>query len=278
MEFGGEEIRPQVQPLVDKWTIKMLGGELGSKKMHLKRPEGTVERHFIKAKGGLVGVEDAPEWQGILKHALVTFRVVDFLGNEFEKAGVEIDGQAAREAAISHDTGRRSFDEGTWAKEIPGHRKSLAGRKGHGWLAAVFLRREARKAKVNEEHYEKVARIVEAHDQTIPNPPALDTIEKKLVFYADQRALITTDSETGQPRLMSLDERLAGIKKRWVDTGRMSRKQWEHYESTARKVEKEIFDSLGGKVKPEDLPGKPTQAERDLVRVIEAHYGQKISL
>lgn len=39
---------------------------------------------------------------------------------------------------------------------------------------------------------------------------------------------------------------------------------------------KEIFALLGEEVKPEDLPGTPTQTEENLARAIEAYYGQKV--
>jgi putative nucleotidyltransferase with HDIG domain len=264
-----EERGPQALP-VGEWAIKALGGKLGTKTLHLQGPGEIVEGRFIKSRGGLVGVEDTPRWQGILEHTLLVYRVADYLVNELEKRGIQVDSQAVREAALLHDLGRRSYDEGTWAEEIPNYQKSLAGQRGHGWLSAKFIRRVGKKEGIPQDHYEKVARIVEVHDQTTLKP--FNSLEEKIVYYADRRGEVMTDPKTGEPRLVNLDERLAGTKKRWLETGRMTQEQWDRYEAIAREVEREILGLLDGQVKPEDFPANPTQAEKDLIQAIEVYY------
>ena len=266
--------------IVPDWAVAIMGG----RKLVETTTKDGVERFHVIGGGGVVGEKlmkpDVENWGWILEHNLLVFRAADWVAEHLIAKGIDVDRQAVRIGALLHDTsGRRRFEETMgnveWRESRPKKAEKLKNR-GHGWLGSRLIRAWIHQGKIPEgdrDLAERVAQIVWAHDQTISDPLGPKTIEEKIVFWADH---VGERSKTGEG-LMGLEERLDGIHKRWVETGRMSQDEFDGYKNQVERIQLELFEEmLGGEVKPGEVPVLPTRNEKELVHQIEAFYERQI--
>jgi hypothetical protein len=268
------------EKIVPDWAIEILGG----RKLVKTVTKDKIEKSYVIGGGGVMEEElmssDSEGFYWILRHNLLVFRAADWLASHLESKGIGVDRQAVRLGALLHDTsGRRRFEEVMrnegWKKGRPEAAKKIQSR-GHGWLGSRIIRAWIHQGKIPERDRdlaERVAQIVWTHDRVISDPLEPKTIEEKIVLWADH---IGAQSKVKEG-LMSLKERLTGIRKRWVATGRMSQDEFDGYKNQVERIQFELFgEMLGGEVKPGEVPALPTRNEKKLVRQIETFYERPI--
>ena len=146
----------------------------------------------------------------VLKHSLEVNRIAVFLGKKLEESGIDINIELLDAASLLHDIGKRLADETDMGHVVAGVRI------------------------LEEEGFPQVAEIVGKHSITaiVEGDKTPVTWEEKLVFYADKR--VRGDE------LVSLDERLADLRKRYPEMIDLLEKA----EPNIRSLEKEIFDRI----------------------------------
>ncbi|MBI5412507.1 tRNA (adenosine(37)-N6)-threonylcarbamoyltransferase complex ATPase subunit type 1 TsaE [Candidatus Peregrinibacteria bacterium] len=97
-----------------------------------------------------------------------------------------------------------------------------------------------------EQGYPKTAALVRLHNVTalLERPKAFDTVEKKILYYADKRV--------AHDKIVSVQERLEEGRKRWLKKGAPPLKYTSlEVDRAVLKLERELFKGLD--IKPEDI-------------------------
>lgn len=212
-------------------SLEMMRGEVGpEKEVVLSDGEKKFVR-LVEKGGGLLGVKDKEEWAGILNHSLLVRRIATHLGQELKAAGQDVNLETISEASLLHDVGRRSEDEEEQYRE---------------WQGPVedHTRKGARMLKEAGFSPEITDTIASHHFPT--RMKDVDTLEKKLLFYADRR--VSQD-------IVSLEKRVNNDSERWVAEGMIGQEDMVKSCELASQVEREIFAQLD--IEPEDLQNLP---------------------
>jgi len=117
--------------------------------------------------------------QNVVKHSLAVNKVANYLAEQFNKAGVQVDKDLIDRASLLHDIVRLT---------------TLGHHAEEG-------------AKIFSQDYPEMAQVMVKHRLSAIIKDSLKTWEEKIVYYADKRVNHDT--------IVSLDERIAEGRKRW---------------------------------------------------------------
>jgi len=162
-------------------------------------------------------LKDSGTLENIIAHSMAVTDVAMELGKALKARGESVDLRLLEAGALLHDIGKTKGLRGGHDSEI-----------SHGDIGAEMLESMG---------YHKLAEIARSHMfSKIFEPAALDTWEKKLVYYADKRV--------NHDKRVRLSERLDYLINRYPHGAEMFRKAKPLLEG----MEKEIFRKAGMKI------------------------------
>jgi len=149
----------------------------------------------------------------IKEHILQVTRIAIFLGERISKKGQSINLPLLEAASLLHD-----LDKHLTFEEV----------QNHGHITAKTLK---------ELDYEELVPLIIRHRMTAINSPGLDTLEEKILYYADMRV--------NHDRIVSLRERIDYIKERYGTRSPEAMQKICSAEPLVLKIEKEILKKAG---------------------------------
>ena len=161
---------------------------------------------------------DMPD--NVIGHSRAVKEVAMFLAERLIELGEDIDRDLVRASALLHDLDKM---------------ETLHNMK-HGYVSHEKLK----------ERFPEVAEVVLAHLWSRAVDVPLDSWEKKLVYYADKRVADkkTDEGEISFNQLVSLDERIDYLKRRYGSRSEDAMKSIMRGVPTAKKIEEEIFENM----------------------------------
>jgi len=162
-------------------------------------------------------LKDSGTLENIIAHSMAVTDIAMELGKAMKARGEKVDLRLLEAGGLLHDIGKTKGLKG-------GHESEIS----HGDIGAEML---------NEAGFPKLAEIARSHMfSKIFEKGALDTWEKKLVYYADKRV--------NHDRRVTMEERLDYLINRYPRGAEMFRRARPLLE----KMEKEIFRKAGMKI------------------------------
>ena len=152
--------------------------------------------------------------KNIVDHSLKVHEIAMYLSRQLQIAGTHVNLGLVNDASLLHD--------------IDKHR-TLNNDENHGVLGEKILLEEG----ISDE----IAACVRKHhlNQILEEKP-FDTIEEKIVYYADKRVV--------HDKIVSLDERFIYLKKRYGNINEKVLQVIIKAESKVKELENEIFENL----------------------------------
>ena len=180
-------------------------------------------------------LEDLRTPKHVISHSLMVNKVAVFLAKRLRQKGEKINLKLVDRASLLHDCLRvcdfNNFNQEYFEEEITEEDKVLWNKikkkyseKNHGQAACEFFK----------EKYPEMAEVIRKHsiNAIVEEDKIPTTWEEKLVYYADRRVC--------EDQLVSVDERISDLKKRYPDINSLIVKA----EPKIKLLEKDIFDKL----------------------------------
>lgn len=152
--------------------------------------------------------------QNIIEHSLKVKEVAMFISRKLQASGTHVNLGIVNDASLLHDIDKH---------------KTLNDNENHGKLSEKILLEEG----ISRE----IASCARKHHlSNILEEKPFDTIEEKVIYYADKRVV--------HDKIVSLNERFAYLKKRYGNINENVLQTIIECESKVKELEDEIFENL----------------------------------